>query len=76
MAKTYCKQAKVDIFIDNIGENMKTVIRTILIAEEGMVLTDGKNYGQRIYLADDADASVWREVSEEEAMSPEGDIAT
>ena len=55
---------------------MKTVIRTILIADEGMVLTDGKNYGQRIYLADDADASVWREVSEEEAMSPEEDIAT
>lgn len=55
---------------------MKTITRTVLVADEGMILTDGKSYGKEVYLAEGADASVWREVSEEEAMSPEGDVAT
>ncbi|MBQ8837281.1 MAG: hypothetical protein IJ002_07235 [Clostridia bacterium] len=40
--------------------------RNVLIADEGMVLTDGENYGRVIYLAEDADAGAYREISEEE----------
>lgn len=45
---------------------MKTVTRTVLIADEGMVLTDGKTVCTVAYLAEGADASVWREVDEVE----------
>lgn len=45
---------------------MKTVTRTVLIADEGMVLTDGKVYGKKVYLEVGADSFVWREISEEE----------
>lgn len=40
--------------------------RKILKASDGMILTDGKNYGKIIYLADGADESVWREIPEDE----------
>ena len=40
--------------------------RTTLYAEEGMILTDGENYGRIIHLAADADASVWHEITEAE----------
>lgn len=40
--------------------------RTTLYAEDGMVLTDGENYGRVIHLAVDADASVWHEITEAE----------
>lgn len=40
--------------------------RTILKASDGMILTDGKTFGRIVYLAQDADASEWREISEEE----------
>ena len=43
---------------------MKTVTRTVLIADEGMVLTNGERVGKEVFLAEGADASVWREVSE------------
>ena len=46
---------------------MKTVTRTVLIADDGMVLTDGETYCKEAYLGVDADASVWREVSASEA---------
>lgn len=39
--------------------------RKTLKASDGMVLTDGKNYGKIIYLADGADESAWHEISEE-----------
>lgn len=42
--------------------------RKVLKASEGMMLTDGVNFGKTVYLADDADASVWREVSEKECF--------
>ena len=45
---------------------MKTVTRTVLIADAGKVLTDGEKYGKAVYLEVDADASVWHEISEEE----------
>lgn len=46
---------------------MKTVTRTVLIAEEGMVLTDGKTYCKEAYLAEGADSSVWQEVPQEQS---------
>ena len=55
---------------------MKTITRTVLVADEGMILTDGKSYGKEVYLAEGADASVWREVSEAEATGLEEDAAT
>lgn len=43
---------------------MKT--RQILYAEEGMVLTDGTVYGKVVYLAEDANASDFREITDAE----------
>lgn len=43
-----------------------TITRTVLTADEGMVLTNGTDYGKVIYLAEGADASAYREISEEE----------
>lgn len=47
---------------------MKTEIitQTILTADEGMYLTNGETYGKTVVLPADADASVWREVTEDE----------
>ena len=45
---------------------MKTVTRTVLIADEGMMLTDGKSYGKEAYLSEGADTSAWHEISEAE----------
>ncbi len=41
---------------------MKTVTRTVLIAEEGKLLTNGSTYCKEVYLGEGADASAWREV--------------
>lgn len=43
---------------------MKT--RTTLYAENGMVLTDGENFGRIVHLAVDADAEKWHEITEAE----------
>ena len=51
---------------------MKTVTRTILIADDGMILTDGNSYGKTVYLAEGADASEWREVPENEINEADG----
>lgn len=48
--------------------------RKILKASDGMILTDGKNYGKIIYLADGADESVWREITEAEAAEEQMEI--
>lgn len=40
--------------------------RTTLYAEDGMVLTDGENYGRIVHLSVDADASRWYEITEAE----------
>ncbi len=45
---------------------MKTVTRTVLVADEGMMLTNGETYGKEAYLNVGADASKWREITEEE----------
>lgn len=43
---------------------MKT--RTVLYAEEGMILTDGEIYGKQIFLADGSDPATYREITDEE----------
>lgn len=40
--------------------------RKKLTASAGMVLTDGKNYGRIIYLAEGADESAWHEITDAE----------
>ena len=48
---------------------MKTVTRTVLVADEGMILTNGESYGKDVYLKVDGDASKWHEITEEEYNS-------
>ena len=42
------------------------IIRTMLIASEGHILTDGTIYGTAIIPADNADTSVYKEITMEE----------
>lgn len=39
---------------------------TKLIADDGMVLTDGEHFGECIYLSEDANKSSYYEISQEE----------
>ena len=41
----------------------ETITTIKLTASEGMVLTDGKAYGKEVFLAANADASVWHEIT-------------
>lgn len=38
-------------------------MRTVLYADEGMVLTDGKVYGRQILLGDGAETAAFREIT-------------
>lgn len=44
----------------------ETITRIKLTASEGMVLTDGENYGKEVFLAEDADSSKWHEITQAE----------
>lgn len=44
----------------------ETITRIKLTASEGMVLTDGENYGKEVFLAEGADASAWYEITDAE----------
>lgn len=41
-------------------------IKITLVADEGMLLTDGKSYGRTVHLARSEDAALWREIPESE----------
>lgn len=45
----------------------KTIQTIVLEASDGMVITDGTNYGKKFYLPADADTSVYSEITEAEA---------
>lgn len=49
----------------------KTITQTILTADEGKYLTNGETYGKTVMLPVGADASVWREVTEDELPKEE-----
>ena len=44
----------------------ETITTVKLTASEGMVLTDGESFGKEVFLAKDADASKWYEITEAE----------
>lgn len=41
--------------------------RKVLYAADGMVLTNGTDYGKVIFLADGGDEMQWQEITQEEA---------
>ena len=43
---------------------MKT--RTVIYAEDGMILTNGETYGTQIFLADGEDTGAYHEITREE----------
>lgn len=43
------------------------IINDKLIASDGMTLTDGEAFGKTVYLAADADASAWYEITDTDA---------
>ena len=50
---------------------------TVLLADEGMMLTDGSSFGSTVRLGKEADESVWYEITAEEAdKRMNGDDAT
>ncbi|MBR3968107.1 MAG: hypothetical protein IKJ93_00795 [Clostridia bacterium] len=44
----------------------ETIKQIILTADEGMYLTNGDTYGKTVVLPEDADQSIWYEISEAE----------
>ena len=40
--------------------------RTVLYADDGMILTDGTHYGKVIYLAEGVESSAYHEITEAE----------
>ncbi len=40
---------------------------TVLLADDGMMLTDGSSFGSTVRLGKEADESVWYEITAEEA---------
>ena len=42
-------------------------INNKLMASDGMTLTDGESFGKTVYLAADADAAAWYEITDTEA---------
>lgn len=49
----------------------ETITQTILTADDGKYLTNGETYGKTVVLPEGADASKWREVTEEDLPKEE-----
>lgn len=49
-------------------------IDNVLIADEGMTLTNGEGFGKKVYLASGADASEWEEITDAEAAERKRDM--
>lgn len=49
----------------------ETITQTILTADEGKYLFNGETYGKTVVLPANADASAWREVTEDELPKEE-----
>lgn len=55
---------------------------TVLLADDGMMLTDGSSFGSVVRLGKEADETVWYEITQEEAEErmnadiPTEDMAT
>lgn len=47
--------------------------RKVLYAADGMVLTNGTDYGKVIFLAEGGDEMQWQEITQEEADGKEAD---
>lgn len=45
------------------------IINNKLIADDGMTLTNGEAFGNKVYLASGASPDDWREVTDEEATN-------
>jgi hypothetical protein len=52
----------------------ETITQTILTADEGKYLFNGETYGKTVVLPAGADASAWREVTEDELPREEAPI--
>lgn len=52
----------------------ETITQTILTADDWKYLTNGETYGKTVVLPAGADASAWREVTEEELPREEAPI--
>lgn len=52
----------------------ETITQTILTADDGKYLFNGETYGKTVVLPAGADASVWKEVTEEELPKEELDV--
>lgn len=52
----------------------ETITQTVLTADEGKYLFNGETYGKTVVLPVGADASVWKEVTEEELPKEELDV--
>jgi hypothetical protein len=50
---------------------MKTIMQKILTADDGKFMFNGETYGKTVVLPAEADASAWREVTEEELPKEE-----
>ena len=49
----------------------ETITQTILTADDGKYLFNGETYGKTVVLPANADASAWREVTEDELPKEE-----
>lgn len=47
----------------------------VIYADYGMMLTDGERYGKTVILAEGADASAYREISEEEYHKSRSEVS-